>query len=111
MLNIKSILIFLMAGFLEIGGGYFVWIWLRESKSVLFGLLGAAMLILYGPVSTMQPSGFGRTYAAYGGIFIFLSLLWGWIADKTLPDKYDLLGAMVALSGACIIFYAPRKIA
>jgi len=108
---IKSEWIFLVAGFFEIGGGYFVWLWLRESKSFGYGLLGALMLILYGLINTLQPMGFGRTYAAYGGVFIFLSLLWGWVIDKSVPDKYDALGAVIALLGACIIFYAPRKVA
>ena len=61
--NLRSISYFLLAGILEIGGGYLIWLWLREGKSVLLGLLGAAILLLYGVVPTWQPANFGRVYA------------------------------------------------
>ena len=107
---IRSVLYFLLAGVLEIGGGYLVWLWLREGKSFVYGLFGAVILILYGIVPTLQPQNvpFGRVYAAYGGIFIALSILWGWIIDKTVPDKFDLIGGAIALAGVAIIMYAPR---
>lgn len=72
------------------------------------GLLGAITLILYGIIPTLQPATFGRVYAAYGGVFIFLSLLWGWKIDKITPDKFDLIGAFIALIGVVIIMYWPR---
>ena len=77
--NIKSIFYFLLAGVFEIGGGYFIWLWLREGKSLIYGIIGALALILYGIIPTLQPenSNFGRVYATYGGIFIVLSILWG----------------------------------
>lgn len=105
---IKSILIFLLAGLCEIGGGYLVWLWLREGKNVWYGIVGAAVLALYGVVATLQPANFARTYATYGGIFIVLSLLWAYKVDNFHPDKYDIIGASIALIGVCIIFYAPR---
>ncbi len=105
---IKSVLIFLLAGLCEIGGGYLVWLWLREGKPVWYGIVGAAVLALYGVVATLQPANFARTYATYGGIFIVLSLLWAYKVDNFHPDKYDILGASIALIGVCIIFYAPR---
>ncbi len=95
MLYLKSIAFFLLAGLFEIGGGYLMWIWLREGKSIWLGALGAFILVLYGVVPTFQPAGFGRTYAAYGGIFIALSLLWGWQVDKVTPDRFDLIGGRV----------------
>lgn len=106
---LKSIFYFLLAGLFEIGGGYLIWIWLRQGKSVWYALAGAALLILYGVIPTLQPASFGRTYAAYGGVFIALSLLWGWRVDKVAPDRYDLLGALIALVGVFIIMYAPRR--
>jgi small multidrug resistance family-3 protein len=56
----------------------------------------------------LQPVSFGRAYAAYGGIFIVLSILWGWGVDRVVPDKYDLLGGLIALAGVWVIMYAPR---
>lgn len=106
---LKSALLFILAGLAEIGGGYLVWLWLREKKSILIGIAGAIVLVLYGVIPTFQvyPQ-FGRVYAAYGGIFIVLSLFWGWIIDKKRPDLFDWLGGLVALAGAAIIIWMPR---
>ncbi len=103
-----SLLWFLLAGLAEIGGGYLVWLWLREGRSVWLGLAGALVLALYGVIPTLQPAGFGRVYAAYGGVFILLSLLWGWGVDGAAPDRWDVVGATLALLGAGIMMYAPR---
>jgi len=104
----KSLLFFLVAGLCEIGGGYLVWVWLREGKSVWAGVLGAALLVLYGVIPTLQTASFGRVYAAYGGVFIVLSLLWGWQVEKITPDRYDIVGGGIALVGVLIIMYWPR---
>lgn len=105
---VKSILFFILAGLCEIGGGYLVWLWLKENKPVWFGILGAFILVLYGVVATWQTSNFGRVYATYGGIFIIMSLLWAYKVDNFSPDRYDIIGALVALVGVCIIYYFPR---
>lgn len=104
----RSAALFVLAGLLEIGGGYLVWQWLRAGRPVLAGLAGAAMLALYGVVATYQPADFGRTYAAYGGVFIVLALLWGWGVEGRRPDLPDLAGAAVCLAGAAVIMYWPR---
>lgn len=104
----RSLFYFVAAGLCEIGGGYLIWLWLREGKSAWYGVLGALVLVLYGIVPTFQPAHFGRVYAAYGGIFVVMSILWGWGIDKQAPDGFDLLGAFVALIGVAIIMYAPR---
>ncbi len=105
-----SMLMFIIAGLAEIGGGYLIWLWLREGKPLSFGLIGAISLILYGVIATFQtfPS-FGKVYAAYGGVFIILSVLWGWGVDKKTPDFYDWIGACICLLGAGIILFAPRS--
>jgi small multidrug resistance family-3 protein len=105
---VQSILYFLLAGLCEIGGGYLVWIWLRDGKSVWIGVLGGLILCLYGVIPTLQKASFGRVYAAYGGIFIVLSILWGWQIDKTNPDRFDIIGAGIALLGVLVIMYWPR---
>ncbi|MBL1211468.1 MAG: YnfA family protein [Geminocystis sp. GBBB08] len=104
----KSLLLFVLAGFCEIGGGYLFWLWLRGGKNIWFAIVGILILALYGIVPTLQPVNFGRAYAAYGGIFIVLSILWGWLVDKVVPDKFDLLGAWIAFLGVLVIMYAPR---
>lgn len=106
--TIRSLSYFLAAGLCEIAGGYFVWLWLREGKSPWYALFGAALLVLYGVIPTLQPAHFGRVYAAYGGVFIVLSLLWGWRVDGIAPDKFDMIGALIALAGVAVIMYWPR---
>ncbi|MBF0607943.1 MAG: YnfA family protein [Candidatus Magnetobacterium sp. LHC-1] len=106
---IKSVFYFIMAGACEIGGGYLVWLWLRENKSVWYAFAGALILVVYGVIPTLQPANFGRVYAAYGGIFIALSILWGWKIDNVVPDRFDLIGGAMALCGVVIIMYWPRQ--
>jgi|ERR1019366_9078689 small multidrug resistance family-3 protein len=106
----RSIAFFLLAGFCEIGGGYMVWIAIKNKLPLWVGILGAIMLVVYGVIVTLQPAGFGRTYAAYGGVFVIMALLWGWVVDKTKPDLYDVIGAAIILVGTIVIFYAPRKV-
>lgn len=106
---VQAISIFLLAGLCEIGGGYLVWQWLKNDKSWWWGLLGAVVLGLYGVVATWQSQSFGRVYAAYGGIFIVMAILWGWKVDGIVPDKYDIIGGVIALAGMSVIFFSPRS--
>lgn len=100
--------LFVAAALLEIGGGYLVWLWLRERKKITFGLIGGLILFVYGIIPTLQPSNFGRVYAAYGGIFVVMAIIWGLLIDKKRPDRYELIGGSIVLIGATVIFYAPR---
>ena len=106
---LRAAALFLVAGVAEIGGGYLMWQWLREGKAWWLGVAGGIVLVLYGVIPTMQSeSSFGRVYAAYGGIFIVLSLFWSAVADGWRPDRYDIIGALVALAGAAIILWGRR---
>ena len=106
---IRSIGLFAAAGLAEIGGGYLIWRWLREGAPWPAGLAGALILVGYGVIPTLQSAAdFGRIYAAYGGVFVVASLLWGWVFDGFRPDRYDLAGAAVVLAGVGIIYFAPR---
>lgn len=106
---IKSLIYFILAGLCEIGGGYLVWLWLREGKSGWLALAGSVLLTIYAFVATKQPANFGRAYAAYGGIFIILSILWGWQVDKVAPDRYDYSGAGIILVGVWVMMYLRRS--
>ncbi|MEO5816892.1 MAG: YnfA family protein [Gemmatimonadaceae bacterium] len=105
-----SLLLFLAAGLCEIGGGYLVWLWLRNGRGVALGAIGGLILFVYGVLPTFQPADvdFGRVYAAYGGVFVVLSLLWGWWVDGHRPDGASVVGAGVCLIGVGIIMYWPR---
>lgn len=99
----------MLAGLCEIGGGYLIWLWLGEGKPIGYAVAGAVILIAYGIIPTFQPAHFGRVYAAYGGMFIVLSLLWGWGLDGTAPDRVDTAGAIICLIGMLIIMYGPHS--
>lgn len=105
-----SIFIFMIAGLAEIGGGYLVWLWLREGRPYGYGIVGSLILVLYGIIPTLQqfPS-FGRVYAAYGGVFVIMAVLWGWGIDKKTPDVYDWIGALLCLAGVAVMLWAPRN--
>ena len=104
----KSVLLFIVAGLCEIGGGYLVWQSWRNDASWIIGLCGAGLLITYGVVPTYQPTHFGRAYAAYGGVFVLLSVFWGWIIDRVTPDRFDLIGGALCLAGVAVMMYWPR---
>ena len=108
-MTIRSIALFVLAALLEIGGAWLVWQGLREHRGWLWVGIGMASLALYGMVATLQPeAAFGRVLAAYGGVFVAGSLLWGMAADGFRPDRWDVGGALVCLVGVALIMYAPR---
>ena len=106
---IRSIGLFVLAGLCEIGGGWLVWRWWRESAPLAVGVLGAMILIAYGLVPTYQSAHFGRVYAAYGGVFVVLAMCWGWGIDGIAPDRFDVIGGALCLAGVAVIMYAPRN--
>lgn len=105
----KSIALFVAAALAEIGGAYLVWLGIKEGRGALLVALGVLALGLYGVVAAFQPSDeFGRVLAAYGGVFVVGSLVWGAVFDGFRPDRWDLLGAAICLAGVGTIMYAPR---
>jgi small multidrug resistance family-3 protein len=106
---LRSIGLFLLAALAEIGGAWLVWQGVREHRGLLFAGAGVVALGAYGFVATLQPDPhFGRILAAYGGIFVAGSLVWGMIVDRFRPDRFDLIGATLCLAGVVVIMYAPR---
>jgi small multidrug resistance family-3 protein len=106
---VRSIILFGLAALAEIGGAWLVWQGVREQRGLLW--IGAGVLALgaYGFVATLQPDAeFGRILAAYGGVFVAGSLLWGMVVDGFRPDRFDVGGAVICLLGVAVIMYAPR---
>lgn len=105
----RSIGLFILAALLEIGGAWLVWQGVREHRGWLRIGVGVLALGAYGFVATMQPDAhFGRILAAYGGVFVAGSLLWGMVADGFRPDRWDVVGSGICLVGVALIMYAPR---
>jgi small multidrug resistance family-3 protein len=102
--------LFLLAAVLEIGGGYLVWIWLRGGRNWTFGIIGFVFLATYGviPVFQAEANPFGRIYAAYGAVFIAMSLAWGWAIDGIRPDYLDWIGGAICLVGTTVLMW-PRN--
>ncbi len=105
----RSVLLFALAALAEIGGAYLVWIGLRDGRGAWVAVLGGLALAAYGVIATLQPSNeFGRVLAAYGGVFIVGSLAWAVAFDGFRPDRFDVVGAAIALVGVAVLMYAPR---
>jgi len=109
MLTLRSVALFVLAALLEIGGAWLIWQGVREHRGLAWIGAGIVSLGLYGFVATLQPdAAFGRILAAYGGVFVAGSLVWGVVADGYRPDRFDVIGAAVCLVGVGVIMYAPR---
>ncbi len=101
--------LFVAAALAEIGGAWLVWQGLREHRGWVWVGAGVILLGLYGCVATFQPDvHFGRILAAYGGVFVAGSLVWGMVMDGFKPDRYDVVGALICLIGVGVIIYTPR---
>lgn len=107
--TLRSVILFVAAAFAEIGGAWLVWQGVREHRGWIWIGAGIIALGLYGFVATLQPdANFGRILAAYGGVFVAGSLVWGMVVDGFRPDRYDVTGALLCLAGVAVIMYAPR---
>jgi len=103
-------LIYIGAAIAEIAGCFAFWAWLRMGKAPLWLIPGIASLILFAWLLTRVDSdAAGRAYAAYGGVYIFVAILWLWLVDGIRPSLWDLVGSLVALCGMAIIMFAPRE--
>ncbi|MBE7700105.1 YnfA family protein [Oerskovia sp. Sa1BUA8] len=106
---LRSILLFGAAALFEIGGAWLIWQGVREHKGWVWIGAGVVALGLYGFFATLQPdASFGRILAAYGGVFVAGSLLWGMAVDGFRPDRWDVAGALLCLAGVAVVMYAPR---
>lgn len=104
-------LVYALAAAAEIAGCFAFWAWLRNGQSVWWVAPGVASLCAFAWLLTLIPAeAAGRAYAAYGGIYIVASILWLWLVEKVVPDRWDLVGAAICLSGASVILYAPRGV-
>ena len=105
-----SFAFYAIAAVAEIIGCFAFWAWLRLGKSVYWILPGIVSLVVFAILLTRIEAIFaGRTFAAYGGVYIAASLLWLWIIEGQRPDKWDVLGAIICIAGAVVILFGQRQ--
>jgi small multidrug resistance family-3 protein len=105
----KAYFLFSIAALAEIAGCFVFWAWWRLDRPVWWLAPGMLSLAIFAGVLALVPSdAAGRTYAAYGGIYIVASLLWLWLVEGRLPDRWDVGGGLVCLAGAALILFGPR---
>lgn len=106
---LSNTLIFVGSAIAEIAGCFAFWAWARQGKTILWLAPGLVGLITFAYLLTLVPSDYaGRSYAAYGGVYIAASLLWLWLAEGQKPDAWDLTGGSMAIFAALIVLFAPR---
>lgn len=109
MRELRTIILFVIAALAEIGGAWLVWQGVREGRGLRWVAGGFVALAVYGLVASRQPdNNFGRVLAAYGGVFVVGSLLWGVVVDGFRPDRWDAVGAAICLVGVGVIMFGPR---
>jgi small multidrug resistance family-3 protein len=109
MLEIKTILLFLLTAVAEIVGCYLPYLWLTQGKSAWLLIPAGLSLAVFAWLLSLHPTAAGRVYAAYGGVYIFVAILWLWAVDGVRPTAWDLAGSSVALAGMAIIMFAPKN--
>lgn len=106
---IKTFGLFAVTAVAEIVGCYLPYLWLKQGKSVWLLIPAAASLALFAWLLSLHPTAAGRVYAAYGGIYIVVAILWLWAVDGIKPTAWDLVGSAVAITGMAIIMLAPKN--
>ncbi len=101
-------MLFIITALAEIAGCYFPYLWLKQDKSVWLLIPAALSLSLFAWLLTLHPTAAGRAYAAYGGVYVLVAIFWLWAVDGIKPTQWDVVGALVAVSGMAIIMFSPR---
>lgn len=105
---ISTALLFLATAVAEIVGCYLPYLWLKKGASVWLLMPAAASLALFAWLLTLHPTAAGRVYAAYGGVYIGVAILWLWRVDGIRPTTWDVVGVSVSLAGMAIIVAGAR---
>ena len=100
--------LFIATAVAEIVGCYLPYLWLRKAAPAWVLIPAVLSLALFVWLLTLHPHAAGRVYAAYGGIYVAMALVWLWLIDGVRPDRWDILGAAVTITGMAIIFFPPR---
>lgn len=104
----RTFALFVVTALAEIIGCYLPWLWLKQGASVWVLLPAAASLTLFAWLLTLHPDASGRIYAAYGGVYVSVALMWLWAVDGVRPTLWDAAGVALCLAGMLVIMLAPR---
>lgn len=104
----KTFLLYVATAAAEIIGCYLPYLWLREGRSVWLLAPAALSLALFAWLLTLHPAAAGRVYAAYGGVYVSVALVWLWGAQGIRPTAWDWSGVALALAGMAVIAFQPR---
>ncbi|WP_373951330.1 YnfA family protein [Vibrio pomeroyi] len=110
MIEFKTVGLFVVTAIAEIVGCYLPYLWLREDKSIWLLIPAAISLAAFAWLLTLHPTATGRVYAAYGGVYISVALVWLWLVDGEKPTAWDMVGGSIALLGMAIIMFAPKNV-
>ncbi len=108
MFELKTFALFFITAVAEIIGCYLPYLWLKEDKSIWLLVPAAISLAIFAWLLSLHPSAAGRVYAAYGGVYICVAILWLWLVEGITPTSWDIVGSLVAVTGMAIIMFAPR---
>lgn len=106
---LQTLGLFILTSVAEIVGCYLPWLWLKKEGSIWLLVPAGFSLAAFAWLLTLHPQIAGRTYAAYGGVYVAVAVIWMWLVDGVRPDRWDVIGAAVTLAGMTIIFFAPRS--
>jgi small multidrug resistance family-3 protein len=109
--ELKTTALFIATAIAEIVGCYLPYLWLRQEGSAWLLVPAAGALALFVWLLTLHPTAAGRVYAAYGGIYVAVAILWLWTVNGVVPDRWDIIGSLVTLTGMAIIMFGPRQVA
>ncbi|THJ23691.1 MAG: YnfA family protein [Nitrospira sp. CG24D] len=110
MLELKTVALFVATAIAEIVGCYLPYLWLKKAAPIWVLAPAAASLIAFVWLLTLHPLAAGRVYAAYGGVYVSVAILWLWLVDAVRPSPWDWLGVAVCLCGMAIIMFSPRQV-
>ena len=109
MIELKTIILFIVTAIAEIVGCYLPYLWLKQDKSAWLLVPAAISLVLFAWLLSLHPTAAGRVYAAYGGVYIFVAIIWLWIVDGVTPTTWDIVGSLVTITGMTLIMFSSRN--
>lgn len=110
MYELKTLTLFAITAIAEILGCYLAYLWLKQGATIWLLVPAILSLAAFAWLLTLHPVAAGRVYAAYGGVYVFMAIVWLWLVEGIRPSAWDIAGSLIALSGMAVIMFAPRSV-